>query len=215
MPTLTKIVAALAVLAGWRPAVFRGGRTPRRWIQPDGSFPRIAGATSYTLLGSLNIRPLFNPVDMAAGANTGDWINLANYGRALFVLFKDGGVAGDDPTITFEQAQDNAGTGVKNLVAVSESYQMQAADIFTVAGWSRVTQTAAATLILNATSAEQEGMYAVEIAAHELDLANDFTHVRASVADVGAGGPQLGAMFVILGEPRYMDRPDALPNAIN
>ena len=50
----------------------------------------------------------FLPVDMQAGANDGDWINMKMYEHAAVVLLKAAGTAGDDPTLTIEQATSPA-----------------------------------------------------------------------------------------------------------
>ena len=55
------------------------------------------------------------PVDLSSGDNDGDWINLHKYGSVMIVFFKGAGTAGQDPTLTLEQAKDVAGLDAKGL----------------------------------------------------------------------------------------------------
>lgn len=152
----------------------------------------------------------FVPVDMSSAANTGDWVSLKNYSRVDIVLYKDAGTAGDDPTITVEQAQDVSGTGAKNLTAVDRVYYAQQTALTSDDTYTKATQTAAATYT-DATSAEDQAIWVIPIEADELDTANSFDCIRASVADVGTNA-QLGCMFYVLRGPRYGKA--AMPTAI-
>ena len=42
----------------------------------------------------------FVPVDMADGANDGDWVNFKNYGVCTVIFFGEAGTSSDDPTLT-------------------------------------------------------------------------------------------------------------------
>ena len=154
--------------------------------------------------------PAFNPVDLQGGANDGDWVSLGKYREAIAVLFKDAGTAGDDPTVTLEQAQDFAGAGAKALT-FTEIFRRQNANIFTVGQRTKVTQAAAATYT-DAVSAELEAVWEIPIRASMLDGDNGFHTFRMRVADVGSNA-QIGAAFYILGEPRYAQ--EILPSAIS
>lgn len=139
------------------------------------------------------------PVDLSGAANAGDWVNLENYGRCVVVVFKGAGTAGDDPVITLQQATDNAGTGAKDLdfTAVWSKIGAQTG----IGTFTKTTQ-AAANTYTDATSAEAQGLFVVDIRAEQLDAANGFTHLQLSIADVGANA-QLGAALYILTEPRH------------
>jgi hypothetical protein len=155
----------------------------------------------------------FRPVDLQTAANDGDWVSLANYKRCAIVFWSAVGTAGDDPTLTLQQASDVAGTGAKDLTVVTTVYTKQAATDLTGTGqWTKVTQ-AAATNYTNATSAEEEAIWVVDIDADLLDVDNGFDCLRARVADVG-GNAQLGACLYILHEPRYPDAPENMLSAI-
>lgn len=149
------------------------------------------------------------PVNLATLANDGDWVSLKLYQRLIIILFKGAGTAGEDPTLTLEQAQDVAGTGAKAL-AFEEIYSKQGADLFTIGEFTKITQAAAATYT-HTDGAEQMAIWVVEVLASQLDVKNDFDCVRARVADVGVGA-QLGGILYILADPRYAS--EIMPSAI-
>ncbi len=145
------------------------------------------------------IESAFVPVDMSTAANTGDWIGLEKYERAVAVLFGAAGTAGDDPAFKLQQAKDASGTGAKDLEFTT--IHEKVGTLEGVTAWTRKRQ-AAATSYTNAASAESQKLIAVEVQADELDVDGGFTHIQLSVADVGDGA-QLGCGFYILLEPRY------------
>lgn len=150
-------------------------------------------------LEGANIQAAFVPVDMATAANNGDWVNLKGYRRVLAVLFKAAGVAGDDPVFTLKQATDVAGSNAKalNFTRIYTKLGVQTA----VGVFTQVDQAAAGTYT-DATSAEQQAIFAVEILDEDLDVAGGFTCVQLSIPDVGAGGAQLGCGFYLMLEPK-------------
>lgn len=145
------------------------------------------------------IVPLITPVDMQTGANTGDWFSLQNYERAVIVLYKGIGTAGQDPIFNLQQATSNGGTPknltftrIRSKVGVSGgSFLLSAVNDFTLH-----TQ-AAATSYTDTDSAEAEAMIVVEIKASDLDVQNGYDWIRLDIADVG-GNAQLGCAFAIL-----------------
>lgn len=153
------------------------------------------------LLELLEIASAFVPVDTQTAANTGDYVCLKGYERIAFVFFKGAGTANDDPVVSARQATDVADTSGKALNL--SSYWKKEGTLTAVTYWTEVTQTAAATTTLSATSAESEGLYVFDIAASDLDVANGFDCVRFAVADTGSAGAQLGAGLYILYNPRY------------
>jgi hypothetical protein len=164
------------------------------------------------LLERLQLVEGFPAVDLSSGAHSGDYVSLKNYSR-MVVLFTSGiGTNGDDPTLTIEQAQDVGGTGHKAL-NFTRLYKKQATTNLTATGqWTEVTQ-AAANTYTNTDAAEQSALWAVEFSADELDVANNFTCVRATVADVGTNA-QPGYLLYLLGDPRFPAGPDAQLSAI-
>ena len=163
------------------------------------------------LIDTCQICSGFVPVDTQAAANAGDTVSMKNFSHLTVIFFKAAGTAGDDPVLTFQQCQDVAETGIKNLVKIDEYWSKQGAALTAVGTFTRTAQTASQTVTLDATSAEEQGIYVFEIDGSDLDTANSFDCVKASVADVG-GNAQLGAMLYILSEPRFAG--STLPSAI-
>ena len=153
----------------------------------------------------------FVPVDTQSGANVGDVVSLKNYNRLTVIFFKAAGVANDDPVLTVEQGTDVAFGTAKNLATIDE-YWKKEGTLTAIGEFTRVTQSAAATVTLSATSAESQGLYVFEIDAADLDNANGYDCVRVTVADTGAAGAQLGAMLYILSGPRHAA--ETMPSAI-
>src|SRR5262245_42202686 len=161
------------------------------------------------LLESLQIAAGFLPVNLATAANTGDWVSLENYGRCAVVLYKDEGSGSEDPVITVQQATDAAGTGAQAL-NFTTVFKQTGADLLAIGQSTRVTQSAG-----NTFTAEggEEALVVIDLRGDELDVANGYKFVRATVADVGVTS-QLGALFYLLHEPRQADRPENMPSAI-
>ena len=143
----------------------------------------------------------FVPVNMATGANDGDWVSMKHYRHLAIILFKGAGVAGEDPTITLEQATAVAGTSAKALAAITAVYIKQGADLFAIGTFTKVTQVAAATYT-NLTLAEEQAIIVIELNAEDLDVEGGFDCVRARVADVG-NSSQIGGLLYLLSGPRY------------
>lgn len=163
-------------------------------------------------LDTHDIKSCFVPVDTQTAANTGDWISLKDWKHLTIIFFKAAGVANDDPVFELLQATSAAGAGSKDFHGIVEVDYMQGAALTAVTGWSVATQAADEHYTCNATSAEQQGIYVVDIDADQLDLDGGFCYVAFNVADTGAAGAQLGAALYILSEPRYAGDPT---NAIN
>lgn len=160
------------------------------------------------LIEQLQICSGFVPVDLQTAANTGDYVSLKNYKHLTVVFFKAAGTAGDDPTLALTQATDVAGTGVKALT-FTELFVKQGT-LTAIGEFTKVTQSAAGSYT-EATSAESQAIWVVEIDAEDLDIANGFTCVKAAVADVGTNA-QLGCLLYFLSEPKYNQ--EILPSAI-
>jgi len=155
----------------------------------------------------------WQPLDLQT-AREGDWVSLKNAGGVDILVFKGAGTDGDDPTFTFEQATVVAGTDAKNLAVIDQYWQKEAATDLTGTGtWTRVTQTAAATVAPGDPSAQDVAMYLFTIDADQLDVDGGFDCVRISCSDVG-GNAQLGCAIYILRELRNMVTPANLPSSI-
>lgn len=152
------------------------------------------------------------PIDLATGANNGDWVNLQKYGGVTVVLAADAGTAGQDPEFKLQQATDNAGAGAKdlNFDTIYEKIGTQTG----IGQYTKVSQTAA-TSYTNAASGEAENLIAVHISEDQLDIANGFTHLRLEVADTGATAGKFGCGLYIFDNPEHDVDGDQLESAID
>jgi hypothetical protein len=149
-------------------------------------------------------------VDLQTGANTGDTISLKNWHGCAVVFVASVGTATEDPTLTLEQSTVVAASDAKAL-NFTVIYRKQAATSLASTGtWTRTTQVASNTYT-HADAAEQDLIWVVDVKTDELDAANGFECIRATVADVG-NNPQLGYLFYIPYGPRYGQA--TLPSAI-
>lgn len=133
----------------------------------------------------------FVPIDLQAGSNDGDWFNMAGFDSVVCIFFKAAGTAGDDPTVTMSQATSNAGGGATGLSFTR--VDVKQGTLTSVAQFTTVTQSAASTYT-DATSAEIQAIWVVEVSAE--DLADGYKFVRMRVSDVGSNA-QLGACLYI------------------
>lgn len=137
-------------------------------------------------------------LDMATtGGISTPAINMRHYDRVTFILFKNAGTAGDDPTITVTQGDgisSGALTNGKNLATIERVHTKRHASAIPKV-YTSVSQAAAATFTSD-TLAEEKGMVLFDITADMLDADNGFYAVRAAVADVGANA-QLGVLVAI------------------
>ena len=149
------------------------------------------------------------PVNLATAAVNGRWFSMRNCNAVNAILISAIGTAGEDPVITLEQAKDASGTGAKALTLrrvdekIGGTGFTSANDLWVnVATIDRDNPAASRT---NATSAENEAVQAVYILATDLDLANNFTHIRMNVADVGSGA-QLGCIIYVPSQRHYQGK---------
>ena len=167
----------------------------------------IAGGAMLMLGNDFDLIEGVPAVDLQTGANDGDYVNVKNFSR-IGVLFVSGvGTAADDPTLTIEQATNNSGGSVQAL-NFTVIFRKQAATNLTGTGaWTRTTQTAANTYT-NGTAAEESLMWYVEFDEKELDVADGFDHIRATVADIGANAQPGYIMYI--GKPKYPSAPESV-----
>ncbi len=159
------------------------------------------------IVEKLQICQGFLPVAMNAGANAGDWVSLKGYFRCAVVFFKAVGTNGDDPTITLEQASKVDGTGVKALNITRVDKKQAATNLLAVGTYTKSTAASPAShdtfstnTWTNSDLAEQAAIVVIDIDATDLDVANGFCCVRASIADVGTNA-QLGGVIYMLHDP--------------
>lgn len=160
------------------------------------------------LIDKVQIAQAFPPASLDGGAQAGDWHSFENHRRALILFHKGVGTAGDDPTITVTQATSAAGAGEKAL-NLKKLYKKEAVDLEGVAQFSEVTSFDTANAYGaadDATIAEKELIWGIEVDAADLDADNGFTFMQVSCDDPGTNA-QLGGCLVIFYDPRYPVQP--------
>jgi len=160
---------------------------------------------------NFNISEGFAPVDTQTAANPGDWFSMKLYNHVAVVYINAVGIAGDDSTLTIEQATTAAGGGNKALTFTDIMRKQAATNLQGTGSFTHTTQ-AAANTYTHADSAEQGLIWVVEFDAADLDVDNGFCFVQGAVNDTGAGGTQPGVLFYIGCECRYPQ--DLLPSAL-
>lgn len=206
--------APIADVPTWLRRAYR--RVALNAILRQGAMPVIAGGAKGIALGRLfDLVGAFQPLDLQT-ARDGDYLSLKNCQHVTVLIYKGVGTDGDDPSISFQQAVDVAGTSAKDLATIDEYWEKEAATDLTGTGvWTRVTQTASATVTPGDPSAQNAAMYVFEIDADELDLdaATPFDCIRVRIADTGTNA-QLGTAIYILSGLRHKTSPQNQPNSI-
>ncbi len=154
------------------------------------------------------------PVDMATGANNGDWVSLKNYEKVTVIFFKNVGKAAEDPTITFQQALDVSGGTPLDLDVIDKVYVKQAAtNLLSTGTYTVATQTAGNTYT-EGTAGEKALIWIIDFYASDLNRASGYDCFRATIADMGTDTPNTpyGAVLYLLWPPRYGEQ--ALLSAI-
>lgn len=160
------------------------------------------------ILEKLQIVSGFVPVALNTAGGVGDVVSLKNYGRCAVVFFAAAGTAGDDPTITLEQVKSVAASSAKALNF--EKIDVKQGTLTAVGQFTK-SDSSGDNTHTDATSAEVQKIWVIDVKAEDLDVDNGYDCIRASIGDVGTNA-QLGCMLYLLHEPRYAS--DQLPSAI-
>ncbi|MEV7140761.1 hypothetical protein [Streptomyces tauricus] len=137
------------------------------------------------------------PVDLSTAAVTGKRVRLRDCGGLTIVVVKGAGTAGDDPTVTLRQHTAGSGGTTATLPIIDHYYLKNATTLAGTEQWTRVAQTAAATIADPGgagTSAESQQIIVIEVDAAQ--LSDGYTHVSLDVADVGTNA-QLGTILYL------------------
>ena len=154
-------------------------------------------------LEGVNIQPAFLPADTDTD-QAGDYVSLKNYGKVGVLFVKAAGTAGDDPTLTLYEATTVAGAGAQVLAVIDSHRIKQAATNLTAVGtFTDTAQTAASTIVFNATSAEQTLVDYFEVDASQ--LSDGFDCIRVDCALAASGGSQYATLLYLMLEPRYIE----------
>lgn len=129
-------------------------------------------------------------------AQTGKRINMANVKSVDIVFIKGAGTAEDDPTVTL-QSHTLAASGVStDLPVIAEYFRKSETTLDGDEVWTKVTQTAAATVVGGATSAEEEQLIVINVRADQMPVADNW--LSLNIADTGVAGAQLGTVLYII-----------------
>ncbi len=153
----------------------------------------------------------FPPANLGT-ARTGDVVSFKNYRRCLVLFHKGIGPAGDDPVLTLAQGTDVAFGTNKPLTFTTIYTKGDLTHISDIGQWTKVTQAAAATYT-DLTSAEQEIQWAVDVKAEDLDIANNYDCLRASLNDTGTT-TTVGHIIYIMYDPIVCTAPADMASAI-
>jgi hypothetical protein len=164
-----------------------------------------------SLLEQIQVVTGFSPIELTT-ARTADAVSLKNYRRCTVLFSKGIGSAGEDPTITILQGTDVAFGTSKALTFTTVYVKQDPTTLADVGQWTKVTQ-AAANTYTDETSAEQDSLWAIEFKAEDLDIANNYDCIRASVGDVGSVS-QIGSVYYLLSDPVFSDAPENMASAI-
>jgi hypothetical protein len=170
--------------------------------------------TLFSALGRvLDISAGIMPVDSQTAAMTGKRFSMKNCEGVLIVVAKAAGIAADDPTLTLiEHTAYTAGTST-NLAIITTYGLKQETALDGDEAWTVVTQTAAATIVGNATSAETEQIYALDVRAEQ--LSDGYTHISLDIGDTGAGGTQPIVCLYFPYDLTMQRIPSNMPNWLN
>ncbi len=133
--------------------------------------PNILASHHAALVG------VVDPDALAAAAHNTGWISMASFERLMAIVFA--GTLGTNATVDakLEQATDGSGTGAKDIA------------------------NKAITQLTQAGSDDSDKQVVINVSADQLDVENNFTHVRLSIT-IGTATSDLGAAVFGL-VPRY------------
>lgn len=149
------------------------------------------------------------PVDLAAGAQTGARVSLKKAESVLILVVLGAAGAGtDDLTLTLKQHTAASGGTSSNLAVVDHYYRKAEATLDGDETWTRVTQTAAATVtVAGASLATQQVLLAIEV--HGTQLSDTYDYISVDVADPGTNA-RLGAVLFVLHDLKVQRKPENL-----
>lgn len=169
------------------------------------------------ILERIQISPAFLSVDVNSDQN-GDWVAMKDYERCLVLYMQPAGTAGDDVSIKLQQATTNAGGSAKALAAIKKLWYKKGsggglpADQWTeeeattaTDDWDTGSGPTGATSDLELD--DQQALVAVEIKKEDLDVDNDFDHIRLQIeGDDFSNSLTASALYIFL-DPNYADSP--------
>lgn len=154
----------------------------------------------------------FSPVDSQSGNITGKRLSLAKATGVTILVNKAAGTANDDPVFTLKQHTAYTGGTSADLAVIDHYYLKQETALDNDESWTKVTQSVAATVTGNGTSAETQCLFAFEVGADQ--LSDGYTHVSLDLADTGSAGAQLVSAIYIVHDLAVQRAPERLGNLL-
>ena len=152
------------------------------------------------MIQELGVEVIAVPNDTFTTAIAGDFINMANADRVLFIIAEGLWTnTVDAADVTLAQATNAAGSDAKPL-AFSEKWAKVA---FTGGKWVRADVTSNTYKL----SLTDNTVSAIEVHAEMLDRDNGFNFVTVNVADPGGNNAALSCIIAIIGGVRYQGDP--------
>ena len=145
-----------------------------------------------------DIGSAWTPVDFnTSDAATGHRIHLRNYEGVAFVMYKGAGTAGADPVLDVQEHTAASSGTSRDLDVITEFYKKEEATLDGDEVWVRTTQSAASEVNLGDTSAEQEGIYVIQIEASQLSA--DCQWVSVNVSATVANAQLISGLYILYG----------------
>jgi hypothetical protein len=145
-----------------------------------------------------DIGSAFTPVDFnTSDAATGHRLSMENCESVALVLYKGAGTAGADPVVTVQEHDASSSGNSATLAVVTEFYKKEEATLDGDEVWVKTTQAIAGTANMGLTSAEQEGIYVIEVEAEQLSAG--FKWVSFNIAATVANAQLVCGFYICTG----------------
>lgn len=147
------------------------------------------------------------PVDLAAGATTGNRVHLKNCGGLAVVLYKEAGAASEPPILTFQE-HNVVSAGTPQTLDVDHYYVKSEATLDGDETWTLVEDVAAGAVTLTGLS-DLQAIVVFEIEASS--LSDGYEWVSVNIADITTAG-QIGGVLYVLRDLAVQRSPVNLAN---
>ena len=158
-------------------------------------------------LGRLfDVGSVIQPIDLAAGANTGHRIHMKNAGGVAFICALNNGTAAEAPTFDLQEHDAATSGNSQDLNIVSTFYKKEEAALDGDETWTKVTQAAASEVTDATWDDANELLVVIEVQSEQ--LSDTFEWVSINVADVGTA--HVGAVIGIVYDLKVQRAPENL-----
>lgn len=156
---------------------------------------------------AFDITNALSVVDLNTAANTGLLINMKNAEICTFVFFGDAGTAGADLVFTLKEHTALTGGTSQSLATITSWFKKEETTLDGDETWTRVTQSAGATVTVTNTGADVEQIYVIEVLATQ--LSDGFDYLSLDLDD--ASQAKVGGVLAILSGLKAQRKPENLP----